>query len=1166
MHQASSFVRPWNSNAQVFCVTGRVTVFIWLAALLCISEAIAADEPVDYLTQVKPILQQRCYACHGALKQEAGLRLDTAALAIKGGESGAAVVAGELADSSILLKRVAATNAEERMPPSEEGEPLTAEQIELIRRWIAGGAKLPADEQPEADPARHWAFQPIVQPAVPADSSDWCRTPIDAFLEHHQRKHGITPQPEAPRIIQLRRLHLDLIGIPPTAEEIAACEADPSPLWYEQTVKRLLDDPRHGERWARHWMDIWRYSDWWGLGDQLRNSQKHIWHWRDWIVESLNADTPYDEMIRLMLAADEMHPNDLGKLRATGYLARNYWLFNRPQWMEETVEHVSKGFLGLTMNCARCHDHKYDPIAQEDYYRLRAFFEPYHVRLDVVPQEPDLTRDGIPRIFDGLPDEPTYMYVRGDERNPDKSRVIQPGVPHVLSFADLAISPVKLPEEAREPERRPWVLEAYISNAQHRSEAAKAEVQNAQQKLQAAESKEAGLIKKDEKSKLTDRDKPRPLLTEKFETLDVARWKPLGGNWMHSPGKLEQKMDGPTRAALRLLEKPPRDFEASVRFTILGGSQWRSVGITFDATQADPTQPASATDSEQNVYVSAVAGGSKVQAAWHRGGQWMYPGGEAVRAMPIELNRTYTLRVQVRGTLVNASLDDEPVIAWESPLPRNDGALQLITFDALCAFHEFTISPLDPKLPLRMPGSDPLNSPQTLKMAQAATESARADLKIAEAALVVADAEFESTRKRADAQRAEWDPADASRPEKSAAAIMAERRVQAEKNAHALAVAEKALLSAAGDKRAAAEKAVEDSRMAHDKSLAALQAEIKPEEKFTRMTGAAWTPTRFFNSGKDDPEVKFSSTSTGRRTALANWLTDRRNPLTARVAVNHIWTRHMGQPLVPTVFDFGRKGTPPVNQELLDWLAAELIESGWSMKHLHRLIAESAVYRLSSSVRTQGIAEGELGRHGDRETNAVATASSPDLLISPSPSLMSDPENRYWWRRVPIRLESQLVRDSLLSMAGTLDSTIGGPSIPSDQQATSTRRSLYFFHSNNERNLFLTTFDEALVKDCYRREQSIVPQQALALSNSQLALDSSKQIALRLSEGAADEADFVRKAFRVVTGINPTDAEVAASMAAMKSWRELAEGNSPDTARTNLIWALINHNDFVTLR
>ena len=222
-------------------------------------------------------------------------------------------------------------------------------------------------------------------------------------------------------------------------------------------------------------MDIWRYSDWWGLDDQLRNSQKHIWHWRDWIVESLNHDTPYDEMVRLMLAADELYPNDLGKLRATGYLARNYFLFNRDQWMEETVEHVSKGFLGLTMNCARCHDHKFDPFQQADYYRMRAFFEPYHVRLDVVPGESDLARDGIPRAFDSSVDTPTYRYIRGDEKNPDKSKVIAPGVPAVLAFAELDIKTVSLPHEAWQPERRPWVLDAHVAAGRKRLEVAESE-------------------------------------------------------------------------------------------------------------------------------------------------------------------------------------------------------------------------------------------------------------------------------------------------------------------------------------------------------------------------------------------------------------------------------------------------------------------------------------------------------------------------------------------------------------------------------------------------------------------------------------------------------------------------------------------------------------------
>ena len=223
---------------------------------------------------------------------------------------------------------------------------------------------------------------------MPANS-DWPRNPIDAFIAQGHARHGLKPQQEASREIQLRRLYLDLIGLPPTIQDIAWVMQGRSNAWYEGVVERLLDDPRHGERWARHWMDIWRYSDWYGLGEELRSSQKHIWHWRDWIVQSLNADMPYDEMIGLMLAGDELHPGDLDKLRATGFLTRNYFLFNRNQWLEETVEHVSKAFLGLTMNCAKCHDHKYDPIRQVDFYQMRAFFEPYHVRLEVVPGEPD---------------------------------------------------------------------------------------------------------------------------------------------------------------------------------------------------------------------------------------------------------------------------------------------------------------------------------------------------------------------------------------------------------------------------------------------------------------------------------------------------------------------------------------------------------------------------------------------------------------------------------------------------------------------------------------------------------------------------------------------------------------------------------------------------------
>src|SRR5262249_33807257 len=269
----------------------------------------------------------------------------------------------------------------------------------LLRAWIDQGATGPADEKPEADPKEHWAFRAPVRPPLPAVPDARIRNPVDAFLAAEWSKRGLVPQPPADRRTLLRRVSLDLVGLPPTREEQAAFLADPSPDAYEKVVDRLLASPQYGERWGRHWMDVWRYSDWWGLGAEVRNSQKHIWHWRDWIVESLNADAGYDEMLREMLAAAEMYPKALARWGPTGSLARPYFIFNRNPWMEELVEHTSKAFLGLTINCARCHDHKYDPIAQKDYYHFRAFFEPYQVRTDEVPADTALEKTAIPRAF-----------------------------------------------------------------------------------------------------------------------------------------------------------------------------------------------------------------------------------------------------------------------------------------------------------------------------------------------------------------------------------------------------------------------------------------------------------------------------------------------------------------------------------------------------------------------------------------------------------------------------------------------------------------------------------------------------------------------------------------------------------------------------------------------
>jgi hypothetical protein len=304
-------------------------------------------------------------------------------------------------------------------------------------------------------------------------------------------------------------------------------------------------------------------------------------------------------------------------------------------------------------------------------------------------------------------------------------------------------------------------------------------------------------------------------------------------------------------------------------------------------------------------------------------------------------------------------------------------------------------------------------------------------------------------------------------------------------------------------------------------------------------------------------------------------MVDPGNPLTARVAANHVWTRHFGQPLVPTVFDFGRNGQPPTHPELLDWLASELIDSGWSLRHLHRLVVSSATYRLA--------AEMPAGAVADRNRSI-------------------DPDNRFYWRRPTTRMESQVVRDSLLELAGRLDTSLGGPAILPADQASSCRRSLYFFHSNNERNTFLTTFDEAAVAECYRREQSVVPQQSLALANSPLVHEQLERISTQLLEAterahnrevsvAADaptagvttgvnndaavrlarDRTLVRLSFVGLLGRHASPGELERCLAALQAWRSLAaEEDAAPAERERVIasqwvWVLLNHNDFVSI-
>lgn len=620
-------------------------------------------------------------------------------------------------------------------------------------------------------------------------------------------------------------------------------------------------------------MDVWRYSDWTGYRKEVRESQPHIWRWRDWIVESLNEDLGYDQMIVAMLAGDELAPDDPNTLRATGYLVRNWYKFSRNTWLQSTVDHTAKAMLGLTFACARCHDHKYDPIRQADYYRLRAFFEPHDIRIDRVAGQPDTSKDGVVRVYDAKPEEPTYLFRRGNEKDPRKDRPLTPGLPEFLQ-GQLAIEPVSLPPAAHYPGLKSFIV---------REAKAKAEAE----------------------------------LTEARSALDRA-----------------------------LLAAERSEASIAMASKRLEAALWhvKAIRARIDADRARYAVPADAKEAENLARAAA------------------------------EAERTATLRKA------------------EADLARVEA-------------------------------------------------EAKADPKKAKAAV-------DKARQRLDAAR---------------------------------------------------------------------KAAVKPTATYSPLTPV------------------YPGVSTGRRLALARWIASRDNPLTARVAVNHIWMRHFGRPIVPTVFDFGLNGRTPSHPELLDWLAVELMEGGWKMKSIHRLIVTSRAYRMQST-------------------------GGPD-----SPNASIDPENEALWRMNPRRLEAEAVRDNLLQVAGRLDATIGGPDLDPSAWMTMPRRSLYFRHAPEKQVLFLSLFDAPNPNACYRREVSVVPQQALALANSPLARDVARTLASDLDRdvgrGPGADAAFVASAFVRVLGRTPMEDERIACMEYLA-----ARSGKAEQARASLVRVLINHNDFVMIR
>ena len=348
---------------------------------LVASDGGSADKPVDFVAQIQPIFAQHCYECHGASRQEGGLRLTSKASALGGGDSSKrGIVPGDPAGSR-LVKVIDGSDDELSMPPQGEGKPLSKDQIALVTRWVLEGAPWPADAQAASSTSSHWAWQePVKAPLRAVTRADWPQRPLDHFVLAALERQGLSPAPEADRYTLARRLWLDLTGLPPSVERVESFVADQSPDAYERMVERALADPAYGERWARMWLDLARYADSKGYGsDPLRT----IWRYRDWVIEAFNRNLPYDQFTIEQLAGDLLASPTNDQLLATAF-HRNTMANDeggtddeefRVAAVKDRIETTMQVWMGLTMGCAKCHSHKFDPITQREYYQAYAFFD-----------------------------------------------------------------------------------------------------------------------------------------------------------------------------------------------------------------------------------------------------------------------------------------------------------------------------------------------------------------------------------------------------------------------------------------------------------------------------------------------------------------------------------------------------------------------------------------------------------------------------------------------------------------------------------------------------------------------------------------------------------------------------------------------------------------------
>lgn len=943
------------------------------AGFLVTARSAAQSGAVDFDRDINPILKARCAQCHNAQRAMGGLRLDTREHALR-------VLNPTRSSESRLVHRILGEGGEPRMPMV--GDPLTPDQISLIKRWIDEGAVW-AESQSAATQSgsKHWAFVAPSRPAPPqVRNSAWVRTPIDSFVLAELEKRSFSPSKQADRVTLIRRLSLDITGLPPSIEDVDRFVSDKSPEAYEKLVDQLLASPHYGEKWARWWLDSARYADSNGFE---KDRARSIWPYRDWVISAMNRDLSFDRFTTEQLAGDLLPNASLDQRIATGFL-RNSMINEeggvdpeqfRIEGIIDRVDAVGKAFLGLTISCAQCHSHKFDPIPHEDYYKFFALLN-----------------------------------------NDDEPEIEVPDAKLKATRADLASRIAKVQDNllASDPS-----LRTSFANWEEREKTLE---QPAWTPLQVTELAGSNGVKGD-------------LLPD--NSVRVRRYVYGDANYIV---KLKTSLKGITGLRLELLTDPnlPRTGPGI-------SSDGMCVLSEISVTASSPSKPevkekvaisgATADFSQSGFPVEQTLDGNPKTG-------WGIDSGPARRNQP-----------------------RQAVFALKSPVGYDDGSeltvqlLQKIGKSLVIGrFRLSATTGVDPKV-------DPI--PVSIRRI------------------------LETPReKRTETQRREL-------------------------LTHYLGT---------DPKYAEASRSIDEAfkQWPYGPTTLALAACSTPRVTRLFKRGDWKRPGDVIEPGTPSFLHELPEGAPHNRLGLAEWIVDARNPLTARVIVNRVWQQYFGAGLVATPEDFGTRCEKPSHPDLLDWLAVEFRESGWSFRKLHRLIVTSAVYMQESGVNAK--------------------------------ILEADPLNRYLERAPRIRSDAEVIRDIALSASGLLSSKIGGPSVfPPIPDGVLTlgygdpmkwvtsegedryRRGMYTFWKRSVPYPSLAVFDMPNADvACTRRARSNTPLQALTLLNDAVFVEAAQALALRAWKSGSDDRSRMIHAFRLCLSREPDEFELRQLLSALQ--------------------------------